>query len=416
MATIYASRLDAAAPALDEGLKGRCPEEVGAKMSLIAKLPRLRPTSGELLHLDLMRFIASAGIVLHHSHEFFVPVTKSPFLVREQRAGMALFVDLFFLISGFVIAYIYHNRMNSVVDYITFLQRRVGRLVPLHWLTLIAFIAMWSMFVLLHHSGANTPAFKPECIAQTALLMHSFLSCGRTFNSVTWSISAEMVMYIAFPVVAFIGAKSAPVLLGVGLTTLTVMMTLVVSQHGWNLLDSSWIELSPVLRALPSFVFGAALFYNRNIVSRLPAPGFILAVLTAGLIAAMVSGVSQPVTLLIVYVVAIAAVAADVRGGPSVMVRRLAPLGQLTYSIYMWHMLFISFVLNGIGDTFIDASTSYATILVAACYVSIFTVSYFSFFFIETPARRWIDKIKFSKSASTPCKSERNNVDRQKIR
>jgi peptidoglycan/LPS O-acetylase OafA/YrhL len=78
------------------------------------------------------------------------------------------------------------------------------------------------------------------------------------------------------------------------------------------------------------------------------------------------------------------------------MVRRLAPLGQLTYSIYMWHMLFISFVLNGIGDTFIDASTSYATILVAACYVSIFTVSYFSFFFIETPARRWIDKIKFS--------------------
>ena len=80
----------------------------------------------------------------------------------------------------------------------------------------------------------------------------------------------------------------------------------------------------------------------------------------------------------------------------------------------MWHMLFISFVLNGIGDTFIDASTSYATILVAACYVSIFTVSYFSFFFIETPARRWIDKIKFSKSASTPCKSERNNVDRRK--
>jgi len=72
----------------------------GGKMSLIAKLPRLRPTSGELLHLDLMRFIASAGIVLHHSHEFLVPVTKSPFLVREQRAGMALFVDLFFLISG----------------------------------------------------------------------------------------------------------------------------------------------------------------------------------------------------------------------------------------------------------------------------------------------------------------------------
>ena len=34
MATIYASRLDAAAPALDEGLKGRCPEEVGGENEL----------------------------------------------------------------------------------------------------------------------------------------------------------------------------------------------------------------------------------------------------------------------------------------------------------------------------------------------------------------------------------------------
>jgi peptidoglycan/LPS O-acetylase OafA/YrhL len=370
-------------------------------MGLTMKLPRLRPTSGELLHLDLMRFIASAGIVFHHSHEFFVPVTKSPFLVREQMAGLALFVDLFFVISGFVIAYIYHDRMNSFVDYITFLQRRVGRLVPLHWLTLLAFIAMWSMLVLLHHSGTYTPSFKPECIAETALLMHSFVSCGRTFNGVTWSISAEMVMYIAFPIIAIIGARSAPLLLGIGLASLTVMMTIVVSQHQWNLLGSSWIELSPVLRALPSFIFGAALFYNRGIVSRLPAPGFILVVVTTGLIVAMMSGVSQLLTLLIVYMVVIAAVAADLEGVPSATVRRLAPLGQLTYSIYMWHLLFISFLLNAEGDKFLNGNTLSTTILVVACYISIFIISYLSFFFIETPARRWIDRITVFKPPFT---------------
>ncbi len=384
-------------------------------MSLIAKLPRLMPASGELLHLDLMRFIAAAGIVYHHSHEFFLPVTKSPFLIREQRAGMALFVDLFFLISGFVIAYIYHNRMNSVVDYVTFLQRRVGRLVPLHWLTLVAFIAMWSMLVLLHSTDTNTPSFKPQCIAETALLMHSLLSCGWTFNSVTWSVSAEMMMYIAFPVVAFIGARSASALLGIGLIILAVMVTFVISQHGWIWRDSSWIELSPILRALPSFVVGAALFYNRNIVSRVPAPGSILTVSTAGLIVAMVCGVSQLITLFIVYLVAIAAVASDVQGAPSVMVRRFAPLGQLTYSIYMWHMLFISFLLNGIGDKFTHANTSTAVILVIACYISILIVSYLSFFFIETPARRWIDKINFCKSSSVPGQAARDSVDRQKL-
>jgi peptidoglycan/LPS O-acetylase OafA/YrhL len=203
--------------------------------------------------------------------------------------------------------------------------------------------------------------------------------------------------------------------LGIGLTILTVMMTFIVSQHGWNWLDSSWIDLSPVLRALPSFVFGAALFYNRNIVSRLPAPGSILAVSTAGLIVAMVSGVSQLIILFIVYIVAIAAVAADVQGGPSVMVRRFAPLGQLTYSIYMWHMLFISFLLNGIGNKFANANTSSAVILVTACYISIFIVSYLSFFFIETPARRWIDKINFCKASPAPGQSMRDGEDRQKL-
>ena len=369
-------------------------------MGLATKLPRLRPASGELLHLDLMRFIASAGIVLHHSHEFFVPASKSPFLVREQRAGLALFVDLFFIISGFVIAYIYHNRMNSVVDYITFLQRRVGRLVPLHWLTLLASVVMWSMFVLLDYSATH-PSFEPQCIAETALLLHSFLSCGKPFNGVTWSISAEMVMYIAFPVVAVIGARSAQLLLGIGLTCLTMMMTVVVSQHEWKLLGSSWIELSPVLRALPSFVFGAALFYNSTIVSRLPAPALILAIATAGLIVAMISGVSQLMILLIVYTVAIAAVAADLKGAPSGMVRRLAPLGQLTYSIYMWHLLFILLMMNVVGEEFLSGSTLWASIIAIACYISILIMSYLSFFFIETPARRWIDRINLFKPAFT---------------
>jgi peptidoglycan/LPS O-acetylase OafA/YrhL len=154
-----------------------------------------------------------------------------------------------------------------------------------------------------------------------------------------------------------------------------------------------------VLRAVPSFIFGAALFYNRNIISRLPAPGFSLAVATSGLITAMVFGVPQLVTLLIVYAVAIAAVAADLQGAPSAAVRRLAPLGQLTYSIYMWHLIFILLLTNAVGDKFFGENALSMAVLGVACYVAIFSMSYLSFFFIETPARRWIDRIKLSKPA-----------------
>jgi peptidoglycan/LPS O-acetylase OafA/YrhL len=180
------------------------------------------------------------------------------------------------------------------------------------------------------------------------------------------------------------------------------MMTAAVSLHEWKFSGGSWVEISPVLRALPSFVFGAALFYNRNIVSRLPAPGFVLAAATAGSIAAMMSGAPQLLTLLIIYLVAIAAVAADAAGVSSALVRRLAPLGQLTYSIYMWHLLLILIFINVAGSYFLPANGYPAAILPIACYSSILIISYLSLFYIETPARRWIDGIDLFKPAFNP--------------
>jgi peptidoglycan/LPS O-acetylase OafA/YrhL len=105
----------------------------------------------------------------------------------------------------------------------------------------------------------------------------------------------------------------------------------------------------------------------------------------------------QLLILLIVYAVALAAVAADLQGTPSVGVRRLAPLGQLTYSIYMWHLIIVLLWIYAIGDEFLYSHPFLTAIIAGACYTSIFIVSYFSFFFVETPARRWIDKIKLFK-------------------
>ncbi|MCH7627432.1 hypothetical protein [Novosphingobium percolationis] len=63
----------------------------------------LTASSDELLTLDLFRFLSSVAIVYHHSHEYFVaPAFRAA--AGQRTAGLALFVDLFFLISGFVIA------------------------------------------------------------------------------------------------------------------------------------------------------------------------------------------------------------------------------------------------------------------------------------------------------------------------
>ena len=96
-------------------------------VSTMAFWQKLRPASGEMLNLDFLRFIASAGIVAYHSIEYFLPRESREALAAHTK-GMTLFVDLFFVISGFVIAYVYHGRISTFATYATFMQRRVGRL------------------------------------------------------------------------------------------------------------------------------------------------------------------------------------------------------------------------------------------------------------------------------------------------
>ena len=362
-------------------------------------IKKLRAQSEEMLHLDLTRLIASAGIVAHHSIEFFVPLKDRDWL-SGKTMGLALFVDLFFVISGFVIAYVYHDRALSLKGYGRFLQRRVGRLVPLHWLTLVGAFIIWSTFVLLGDGGNHPPSFRLDCIAETSLLVHSFVQCGNgnSFNGVSWSISAEMVMYVViFPAIAVAATinRYVPVVLGACILFLLVWFDWVN-----NLTPArSWVEIHSVLRALPSFLIGAALFYNRNSVSLIPAPRWLFTISFSALVVLMIFGAPHLIVLSTVYVVAASAVAADLTSRPRSFVRKYGPFGQLTYSIYMWHSLFILVLMNAVGDKLLHASPLMMALLAIICWSSIFLTSYISFLYIETPARRWIDGLGTSSPA-----------------
>jgi peptidoglycan/LPS O-acetylase OafA/YrhL len=353
---------------------------------------RLRTTSNDLLHLDALRFFASCAIVLHHSKEFYFSAENRPFIL-QQTAGLALFVDLFFVISGFVIAYVYGARLVDAGSYATFLQRRVGRLGPLHWLTLVVSIALWALLLALGLAANHPPSFRPACIAETALFLHAIVDCGgRAFNEVSWSISAEMAMYAIFPLLALL-ARANPlrlVLVGalvwIGLAASITTRDATSSVHAWEALYAP-------LRALPSFALGVALFYGRDAVARLPQARLILTLAAAFLVVGIALALPAAVLILDIYVLVTAAVAADLQRKTSSLVTWVAPLGQLTYSIYMIHYLTIFAIMNLFADKFLHLAG--ATMLVAGigCYGAILAMSYGSYLWIETPARRFIDRL-----------------------
>jgi hypothetical protein len=96
-----------------------------------------------------------------------------------------------------------------------------------------------------------------------------------------------MVMYVViFPAIAFAATFSRYIPAVVGVCFLLLLIWFDLAN---NLTPArSWVEIHPVLRALPSFFIGAALFYNRNLVRLIPAPKLLFAASFALLVGLMI--------------------------------------------------------------------------------------------------------------------------------
>src|SRR4051812_31468696 len=105
----------------------------------------------ELLPLTALRGIAAWWVVLFHLRLFLVPYLPAGAIAVLARGNLA--VDLFFLLSGFVIHLNYAERVTpdpaSVGD---FLFRRFARIYPLHLLVLLGFAAYYGAALLLGSS------------------------------------------------------------------------------------------------------------------------------------------------------------------------------------------------------------------------------------------------------------------------
>lgn len=118
-----------------------------------------------------------------------------------------LMVELFFVLSGFVMFNAYAEKIATKKDLIRFQFLRFGRLYPLHLLFLGAFIfieaAKYFAQLKLGISSPNTEPFRENNL--TAIVQHVFLvqAIGPggnpiTFNVPAWSISVEFLTYLIF--------------------------------------------------------------------------------------------------------------------------------------------------------------------------------------------------------------------------
>ncbi|MBB6144775.1 peptidoglycan/LPS O-acetylase OafA/YrhL [Silvibacterium bohemicum] len=160
------------------------------------------PERHKFLLLDVLRGLAAVLVVGRH-----IPDTLNKSLVPF---GSYLCVDLFFCLSGFVIAYSYQDRLADRMDFSSFSLARLIRLYPLYFLGLLLGACFKLMGIVLTLSGRQEVYPGPgllqhfiSAFGMAVLFLPSF-STSRvaatpfSFNPPSWSLFYELVANFVF--------------------------------------------------------------------------------------------------------------------------------------------------------------------------------------------------------------------------
>lgn len=152
--------------------------------------------------LDSIKGLAAFLVVLFH-----LPCWNISFYeIRFIRNGY-LIVNLFFVLSGFVIYKSYAEKINSFKGLLEFQFLRFSRLYPVHILFLVVFIfieiAKYLALITLGINSANSTPFKSNnfvALIQQIFLIQAIGATGnaRTFNQPDWYISVLFYTYLLF--------------------------------------------------------------------------------------------------------------------------------------------------------------------------------------------------------------------------
>lgn len=136
--------------------------------------------------LTTLRFVAAALIVVHHAErEFGIGHTLDLTAVLDQA------VSFFFVLSGFILAYVYRGLDAGGVR--RFLVARLARLWPLHVATFALVVALLP---------ANDRPWGLGAALANLALVHAWIPGNDwyfSFNGPSWSISTEAGFYVLFP-------------------------------------------------------------------------------------------------------------------------------------------------------------------------------------------------------------------------
>jgi len=235
-------------------------------------------TAKRFQSLDGLRGVCAISVVLFHAANLF----RSGSLLPHG----FLAVDMFFILSGFVIALNYETALQRGLGLKPFLAARGRRLLPVYWLGAALNIAV---FVWMASSGYYPPGYNTFMIwavvpLLTLTLLPVFGVPGDGFSpamlNVTWSLLIEWLVNIAYASRLF-RCRTWTLALIAAAGWLAMAVAGYFTGRGWCVgISRSDVFTYGVLRGVPAFLAGVVIFrlHARGAFARLPviAPEILL--------------------------------------------------------------------------------------------------------------------------------------------
>jgi len=351
--------------------------------------------------LDSFRGIAAVFIIVHHLN-YTGSITEWAFFVEAE-----LFVEMFFVLSGFVLTHSYAFRND--LNFRDFFISRTLRILPLHLFMLMVFASYgllkyiaYQYGVLSHDiafSGENTLSNLPV----HALLLQAWIpGTGKiAFNAPAWSISVEYYMYMIFFVTLLFTKEKRNV----------VWVFLFI---GTAILLFNGVDLGYLVHAISgisSFFLGALVY----LLYKIYANKFdkiskyyysILEVLLLVVIVYVVSSDLEDKVTLIHFVFALQMfVFAFQKGFISTVLKKnvFLTIGKLSYSIYLIHffILFAIMIMMMIVEKFgfpmsaiIHKNALYGNIMILCTILIVLYISKYTYKYIELKGQNLKNRLK----------------------
>jgi peptidoglycan/LPS O-acetylase OafA/YrhL len=143
-----------------------------------------------------LRYFAALWVVLYHFTPMFHARLGAP--LAGPAGNGYLGVNLFFLLSGFVLSYVYRRDDGGLAgSAASFWRNRFARIVPVY---LFAWAATWAMQVRWAHGFSGIPRGSLAGAALSGALLQAWVpGKALAWNSPGWSLSVEAFFYLLFP-------------------------------------------------------------------------------------------------------------------------------------------------------------------------------------------------------------------------